>query len=127
MNFNRLKILEGEFSIHRLVPDIVIPPQVYESEFYSIVKTDDEISIVCDSSIQLHAEKSNAGWKCIKFVEVLDFSLTGILNKITSILANSKISMFALSTYNTDYLLVEMSNILKAKQALITAGYTFEE
>lgn len=127
MKNSKLKILEGQFSIHRLSPDKVIPPNIYESEFYSIVKTDDELSIVCDSSIELPAEESNTDWKCVKFIGPLNFSLTGVLSKISFILANSKISIYALSTYNTDYLLIEASNIIKAKQALITAGYTFEE
>ncbi len=126
-NFNKLKILNGQFSIYRLSINSMIPPHIYDSEFYSIVKTSDEISIVCDSSIPLTAEKSSHEWMCMKFIGPLDFSLKGILSGISKVLANSKISIFALSTYNTDYILVEMSNITKAKQALITAGYTFED
>lgn len=126
-NFNRLKILEGQFSIHRLPANAVIPSRVYESELYSITKTDDEISIVCDSSIQLHADESNVGWSCIQIVGPLDFSLTGILSEISTVLANSKISIFAISTFKTDYILVEKSNTKEAKQALIASGYMFEE
>ena len=127
MKNNKLKILDGQFSIHRMSPDIVIPPQVYKSDFYSIVKTDDEVSIVCDSSIELRSEESNIGWTCFKFVGTLDFSLTGVLSRISSILADSKISIFALSTYNTDYILVESQNILETKKALIESGYIFYE
>ncbi len=124
---NRLKILNGQFSIYRLSIESLIPPQIYESEFYSIVKTDDEISIVCESSIHLTAEKSSHGWTCIKFVGPLDFSLTGILSGISRVLADSKISIFAVSTYNTDYILIEAADITDAEQALIAAGYTFED
>ena len=125
MENNKLKILEGQFSIHRLSVDTVISPQVYKSEFYSIVKTDDEISIVCDSSIELPAEETNAGWACLKFIGPLDFSLTGILSRISSVLANTKISIFAVSTYNTDYILVDSQDILDAKKVLIESGYVF--
>lgn len=123
----KLNILDIELSIYRLPVNSKIPPQVYESRFYSIVKTDDELSIVCDSSIQLPAEESNIGWACIQIIGPLDFSLTGILSGISTVLANSNISIFAVSSFNTDYILVKTSNILKAKQALIASGYTFEE
>lgn len=126
MNDNRLKILDRQFSIHRLSIDSVIPCQIYESEFYSIVKTSDEISVVCDSLIHLTAEKSSHDWTCIRFIGPLDFSLTGILDGISRVLADANISIFAVSTYNTDYILVETPNITKAKQALIEADYTFE-
>ena len=123
----KLKILDNVFTIHRLSADTFIPPQIYKSEFYSIVKTDDEVSIVCDSTIQLPAEETNTGWKCIKFIGPLDFSLTGILSGISTVMADSKISIFAVSTFNTDYILVETSKIKKAKQALIESGYIFED
>ena len=123
----KLKILDKIFSIHRLSPDVAVPPQVYDSELYSIIKTDNEISIVCDSSIQLQAEESVSGWSCLQIIGPLDFSLTGILSGISTVLANSKISIFAISTFNTDYILVETANINKAKQALIDSGYIFED
>lgn len=125
MRHLKLKILEGQFSIHKLSINDMIPYEVYQSDFYSIVKTDDELSIVCDSSIPFQTEKSNSGWTCIKVIGPLDFSLTGILSEISAVLANSKISIFTVSTYATDYILVEISNIINAKQALIAAGYTF--
>ena len=127
MEDNKLKILNGQFSIHRLSIDSEIPRQIHESEFYSIVKTSEELSIVCDSLIHLTAEKSSHGWMCIKFVGPLEFSLTGILSGISKVLADSNISIFALSTYNTDYVLVESVNIQEAKQSLKIAGYTFED
>ena len=127
INHTRLRILDGQFSIHRLSIDSVIPPEVYESDFFSIVKASDEISIVCDSSILLTAEKSNHGWICLKFIGPLDFSLTGVLSGISKVLAKANISIFALSTYNTDYILVEAINITDAEQALMAAGYIFED
>ena len=124
---NRLKILNGQFSIYRLSIESLIPPQIYESEFYSIVKTDDEISIVCESSIHLTAEKSSHGWTCYKICRAFGFFTYRYFIRNSRVLADSKISIFAVSTYNTDYILIEAADITDAEQALIAAGYTFED
>ena len=121
----RFSILEGLFTIHRFPPNHKIPNQVYESELYSISKTKDELSIVCNSVIQLSSEKLETGWSCIKIEGPLDFSLIGILAKISAILAKIEISIFAISTFDTDYILVQSEKLSFAKEALLKSGYTF--
>ncbi|WNF38786.1 ACT domain-containing protein [Bacillaceae bacterium IKA-2] len=64
-------------------------------------------------------------WKCIKVEGTLDFSLTGILSSLANPLAENNISIFAISTFNTDYLLIKMYSIEKAKSVLENAGHTF--
>lgn len=71
----KLSILEDLFTIHRFPPDHEIPKQIYESQFYSISKTEDELSIVCSSSVLLDSESSETGWSCIKVMGPLDFFL----------------------------------------------------
>ena len=102
-----LNILDGAFSIHRLSPNDEIPTQIYLSQFYSITKTDEEISVVCASSVHLDSEKPETGWSCIKILGPLDLSLHGILTDISSVLAKAEISIFAISKFDTDYLLVK--------------------
>ena len=119
----KFKVLKGEFTIHRLPANSKVPGSVYESDFFTISKTNDEISIVCPSNITLQSEKSEPGWSCLKVLGPLDFSLTGILAKIASVLANSDISIFAISTYNTDYILVDSKKVDIAKNSLIASGY----
>jgi hypothetical protein len=99
-----------------------IPSQVYESDFFTIVKTDDTLSIVCSSSIEFNSEKTNSGWSCLKVLGPLDFSMTGIWAKISKALSKSDISIFALSTYDTDYILVPSSNLTLAKKTLAASG-----
>ena len=123
----KLKILDGQFSIHRLDANDNIPDQVYQGEFCSIVKTADELSIVCNSSIKVQADRTNSGWACIKLLGPLDFSLLGILSNVSTVLANSKINIYVVSTYDTDYILVDSSKIMNAKEALIASGYFFED
>ena len=121
----QLSILENLFTIHRFPANHKIPNQVYENEFYAISKTKNELSIVCNSTTQLSSEKSEPGWSCIKINGVLDFSLTGILSKISTILADAEISIFAISTFDTDYILLKSEKLLFPKKALLKSGYTF--
>jgi len=121
----QLNILENLFTIHRFPPNHKIPNQVYESQFYSISKTDNELSIVCNSYTRLNSEKSETGWSCIKVEGLLDFSLTGILAKISTVLAEAEISIFAISTFDTDYILVKSEKLPVAKEALLASGYNF--
>ena len=122
----KLSVLEDLFTIHRFPANYDIPEQIYESKFYSISKTEDELSIVCNSSILLNSEETETGWSCIKVLGPLDFSLTGILADISAVLAKAEISIFALSTFDTDYFLVKSKIISFAKNALLASGYTFE-
>ncbi len=94
------------------------------SEFFFIGKTDEEISLVCrteDTPSAVSARED--GWKGFRIEGILDFSLIGILSKISAILADKKIGIFAVSTYNTDYILVKEDDLERAAQALSKAGY----
>ncbi len=122
---SQLNILENHFTIHRFPANHEIPNQVYESQFYSISKTDEELSIVCNSTTQVNSEKSDTDWSCIKVEGPLNFSLTGILAKISTVLAKAEISIFAISTFDTDYILVKSEKLPFAKKALLKSGYTF--
>ena len=122
---SQLNILENHFTIHHFPANHEIPNQVYESQFYSISKTDEELSIVCNSTTQVNSEKSDTDWSCIKVEGPLNFSLTGILAKISTVLAKAEISIFAISTFDTDYILVKSEKLPFAKKALLKSGYTF--
>ncbi len=121
----KLSILKNLYTIHRFPPNHEIPKQIYESEFYSITKTKDELSILCDSSFILNSENSETGWSCMKILGTLDFSLTGILADISGVLAENDISIFAISTFDTDYILVKSQKLADGKEALFNSGYIF--
>ena len=123
----KLSILDGEFTIHQFQSDHEISQKIYDSNFYSISKTEDEVSVVCNSSVLLDSEKSESGWSCIKVIGQLDFSLTGILAEISTILSKAGISIFAISTYDTDYILVKKEKLQLAEEALLAAGHIFEQ
>ena len=93
-------------------------------DFYFIGRTDEEISLVCKTEdTPGNTTDRDDGWKGFRIEGVLDFSLIGILSKISGILADNKIGIFAVSTYNTDYILVKKENFEKALRVLGEAGY----
>lgn len=93
-------------------------------EFYFIGKTDEECSLVCvTEDTPANTLEREDGWKGFRIQEVLDFSLIGILSKLSGILAEHKIGIFAVSTFNTDYILVKEENFDRALKILDLAGY----
>ncbi len=94
-------------------------------DFFFVGKTDDEISLVCTTeNAPTKTLEREDGWRGLRIEGMLDFSLVGILSKISGVLADAGIGIFAVSTYNTDYILVKAENIDKAVAVLATAGYT---
>ena len=122
-----LNILDDSFSIHRLSPNDELPNEIYQNQFYSITRTDAEMSVVCSSSLHLESERSETGCACIQVLGPLDFSLTGILADISAVLAKAEISIFAISTFDTDYILIKSEKLQTAKEALQQAQYTFKD
>lgn len=94
------------------------------SEFCFLGKTDEEYSVVClTSDIPTNTLERDDGWAAFRIEGVLDFSLVGILAKISTILAENQIPIFAVSTYNTDYILTRRETLDGALQALSDSGY----
>jgi hypothetical protein len=95
-----------------------------DADFYFIGKTEEEISLVCrtEDTPQNTVERDD-GWRGFRIQGVLDFSLIGILSKLSGILAEHKIGIFAVSTYNTDYTLVKEENYERALSVLASEGY----
>ena len=88
-------------------------------------KTDEERSLVCPTGeVPSNTIRREDGWRAFRIQGVLDFSLVGILSEIAAVLANIGLSIFAISTYNTDYVLVKGKNYTQALDALASSGYT---
>ena len=94
------------------------------ADFYFIGKTDEEVSLVCrtEDTPSVTIERDD-GWRGFRIQGILDFSLVGILSKLSGILAENNIGIFAVSTFNTDYILVKAENFEKALSVLSAAGY----
>ena len=117
-----LKVIDHKLSVCKVkeLSDIDLT-----SDFYFVGKTDEELSVVCKTEdVPVATVERDDGWRGFRIQGVLDFSLIGILSKISGILAEHKIGIFAVSTYNTDYILVKEENFDRALDALASEGYT---
>ncbi len=120
----QLAILSNRLAIYRLPPASPVPDWAWAGDFVSITRTAEELSIVCAESAAPDTTQAERGWRALKVEGPLDFSLTGILAGLANTLAMAGISLFALSTYDTDYILIKEENLEKALIALRAAGYT---
>ena len=116
-----IKRFEHDFSVCKVVDYSKIN---LKSEYCFIGKTDEEKSLVClTKDVPDNVIECDNGWKCFRIQGVLDFSLIGILSKISTLLAENNIGIFAVSTYNTDYILTKQENFEKAICVMKKAGY----
>lgn len=119
-----LKILSTDFSVCKIKN---IKNINFEDEFVFVGKTDEELSLVCSTKyIPKDCIECENDWKGFRIEGILDFSLVGILAKISSILADNEISIFAISTYNTDYILLKADKFDKAIEILKKSNYIFK-
>ena len=116
-----IKKLDGSFSVCKVIDYTQVDLGM---EFCFIGKTDEENSLVCLTEFVPHNTiERDDGWKAFRIQGVLDFSLIGILSQISTLLAENRVGIFAVSTYNTDYILVKKDNYEKALGILENAGY----
>lgn len=117
----QLKVFDYDFTICKLDS---VNNLNFNTDFYFIGRTEEEISLVCKTEdTPNNTLERDDGWKGFRIQGTLDFSLIGILSKISSILADDGIGIFAVSTYNTDYILVKRENLVRAIDALEKNGY----
>ena len=130
-NYIQRKHYYGNLKIHQVFSVCQVEDYSFvdlDSEYSFIGKTDEEKSLVCiTSEIPPNVIQRDDGWKALLIQGVLEFSLIGILSKIAAILADHSIPIFAVSTYNTDYLLTKKENYEKVIKALKNAGYKIIE
>lgn len=120
-----LDILEGTYSFCRLPAEAKLPSSVYESRFFSISKTDQELSVICETKYGPSGAQEEKNWAIVRVEGPQAIELTGVIAALTVPLAEAKISIFAISTFDTDYLLIRNSHLKKAIMVLEAAGFTF--
>jgi|SRR6476620_3056165 hypothetical protein len=119
----QLIVLPEEFAVARLEPSDAIPAWAMQGPMFSATRTRDELSIVCAApQLPLHVP-AERGWRCLRVAGTIDFAVTGVLASIAGPLANAGVSIFAISTYDTDYVLVREHALAAAITALTTAGH----
>lgn len=117
-----LQIIPGEFAVCK-IPDLTHVRM--DDPFLFLSRTDEELSLVCcSSSVPCNCTSIERGWNMLRVVGVLDFSLTGILASLSGTLAEAKVGIFAVSTYNTDYILIKAEQFARALTVLRSSGHT---
>ena len=119
----QLALLAGELGVVRLGPREPVPAWATGGGFSSVTRTGDELSVVCAADAIPVDVQAGRGWRGLRVVGQLDFTLTGVLASIAGPLAEAEVSIFALSTFDTDYVLVRGDDLLRAVAALRAAGH----
>jgi hypothetical protein len=116
----QLLFLDLDLTICRFEPGTEIPAWAEGSKFFSATRTDEELSLICETScIPSHLDGTvDTGWRCLRVAGSLDLSMIGILSSITSPLAKAEIPVFAVSSFDTDYVLFKAVYENEARRAL---------
>src|SRR5438093_11466986 len=113
-----LTVLADQFAVCKLTPEAPIPAWAITGAFSSITRTADELSIVCRQDAVPEGAVCERGWRCLRVAGTIPFSAVGVLASLTAPLAEAGISLFAVSTFDTDYLLVKEKDLEAALDAL---------
>lgn len=119
----RLSIRPGRLSICRLPPETPRPDWVPDAPFCAVTRTEEEVSIVCPEEAVPVGIRCRPGWRALKVAGPLAFDLTGVLAALAAPLARAGISIFALSTFDTDYVLIQAPDLHRAIETLNRAGH----
>lgn len=119
----KLVLLDGELAVARLAGDETAPPWAMEGALSSVTRTAEELSVVCAAAAVPAGVRAERGWRCLRVAGPLDLSLTGVLASIAAPLAAAGVSLFAVSTYDTDYVLVREESLGAAVDCLRAAGH----
>jgi uncharacterized protein len=118
-----LQLLPREIAVCRLAADAPVPQWATRGPMLSITRTADELSIVCESKYAPSSVRAEKGWRCLKLEGPFPFAMTGVLASVLGPLAEAKVSIFAISTYDTDYVMVKEKAVARAIKALRTEGH----
>jgi len=118
-----IEVLPERYAVCRLEPQAPLPRQVLEEPFFAVVRTGEELSIVMPEARAVQGGEVEDGWRALKVLGPLDFSMIGVLSSIAAPLADAQISIFVFSTYETDYLMLKAPLLGKAVQVLRASGF----
>jgi len=122
-----LFVVDNTLAICRLDGDAALPPWATAGPLFSITRTPEELSIVCCQDVVPEGTPCERGWRCLRVAGTMPFSAVGVLASLTAPLAEAGVSLFAISTFDTDYLLVKEADFDKAIAALEKAGHSIKK
>jgi hypothetical protein len=126
MKTYEIEALPLDLAICRLGPDDDAPDWALQAEFFSLTNTGDELSVVCPQDRVPPGIEKSSEWRCLKLRGPLDFDQVGVLASLAQPLADAGISIFTISTYETDYILVQLKDIDRAVSVLRKRGHAVQ-
>ncbi|MDQ2869588.1 MAG: ACT domain-containing protein [Acidobacteriota bacterium] len=124
--WKKLSWVPGSFAVCRLPPQSPLPAFPDAAVLYSATRTDRELSIVCEEAVAPPGAACERGWRALRLAGPIPFSVTGVIAAVSAPLARARLSLFAVSTYDTDYVLVRASDARVAREALENEGFRIE-
>ena len=118
-----LTVLQGEFSVWRLESDAPLP-EIEPRSLLSVTRTEQELSIVCSAADVFPGGRAEHGWRCLRVEGPLPFEMTGVLASLSAPLAEARIPIFVVSTYDTDYFFVKAEDLDRACSTLSAEGHS---
>jgi uncharacterized protein len=122
----KLYVLDELYAIARCDPDAPLPSWATGGHFWSVTRSDSELSIVCREEDVPADASAERGWCALEVAGPLDFSLTGVVASLVTPLAEEEVPLVVLSTFETDYLLVRERDLARSVEALVAAGHSID-
>jgi hypothetical protein len=122
----QLYVLDELYAVVRLEPDAALPSWATNGHFWSITRSESELSIVCRQDDVPSDASAERGWCAFEVAGPLDFSLTGVVSSLVAPLADAEIPLFVVSTFETDYVLVREHDLRRSVDALTSAGHSVD-
>jgi len=122
-----LIVERGEYAVCQLEADEPLPPWLPTAPFWTVTRAGDELSVICSAGAVPHDSSHESGWRLLRMAGPFPFSLTGILESVLAPLAAADVVILAVSTFNTDYILVKHTRLAAASTALRQAGHVVRE
>ena len=123
----QLTTLDDLYAIVRLDPDAGVPEWVAGGPFWSVTRSESELSVVCREDDVPAGASAERGWIALRLAGPLDFTLTGVVASLCTPLAEARVPIFVLSTFETDYLLVREGDLARSIEALREAGHDVQD
>lgn len=121
-----LSLMPEILAVCRLAADAPLPFEALQGEFWAVTRTADELSVIIPEGYVPAGWQAEKGWRCLKVLGPLEFDIVGVVSSISSVLAGADIPIFVISTYDTDYILINQNHIDRAVQALKEAGHSIK-
>src|SRR5436305_13316986 len=116
----------GRFAVCKLPPGSAVPAWATAGDVFSVTRTGDELSVVCRQELVPAGTQAEVGWRCLRVAGAMPFTLVGVLASLTVPIAKAGVGVFAVSTFDTDYLFIKEAEFTEAVDALCAAGHRVE-